>query len=224
MIITGKASSPSRADTTSTPTPRLPTGAPATGPASIVYPPTSSDQDYAGADPDHGRRQLLSPRRRECPVHGRIGPLHQELGQLHGLVCHRHPGAGRGRQQRFLLTPIGDRRRDLGSAAHRRRRAHPADGAGAADCRFPGRSLASCHERHATNLARDRPRTAAGASDPAADRRSADGPRRPLVPGVGRCCSARRRGSRRDSTRSAGRLPTSIAIAIARRSARRRTT
>ncbi len=39
---------------------------------------------------DHDQRQLAAPRRRERPVHGRLGPLHQELGQLRPMVCHLH--------------------------------------------------------------------------------------------------------------------------------------
>ena len=45
----GRENSPSRADTTSTPTPRPPIVAPATGRMCNSFPSVSSDQDYAGA-------------------------------------------------------------------------------------------------------------------------------------------------------------------------------
>ena len=78
----GRGSSPSRADTTSTPTPRRPTGARVTGPNVNSYPSDLERPGLCRGHPDDGRRQLLSSRRRERPVHGRLGPLHQEFGQL----------------------------------------------------------------------------------------------------------------------------------------------
>ena len=64
----------------------------------------------------------LSPRRRECAVHGRLGPFHQELGQLRQLVCPGDPGRGRSRQQRLVLSDDSPEFRDASAPFIRHRR------------------------------------------------------------------------------------------------------
>ena len=56
------------------------------------YPPTSSDQDYAGATQTMVAASSYHPGGVNVAVHGWLCPFHQELGQLRELVCPGNPG------------------------------------------------------------------------------------------------------------------------------------
>ena len=56
------------------------------------------------------RAQLVPPRRRERPAHGRLGPVRQGRHRARGLERPGNQGRRRGRQRRCLLTGMEDRR------------------------------------------------------------------------------------------------------------------
>ena len=88
---TGKVSSRSRADTTFTPTRRLPTVARVTGRTLTAFRRLRATRIMPGRHETMVAASSYHPGGVNCLVHGRLGPLHQELGQLRRLVCTGDP-------------------------------------------------------------------------------------------------------------------------------------